>query len=277
MPRYALKIEYDGRPFVGWQWQAAHPSVQRRLEDALARIAPEAPAVTGAGRTDAGVHATGQVAHVDVARPWEPARLLAAVNAHLRPEPVAVVAVAEVGPDFHARFAAVEREYLFRLVSRRAPLVHDRGLAWRVGHRLDTGAMRAGAAALVGRHDFTTFRSSTCQAKSPVRTLDALDIAEAPVAGGWEYRFRLRARSFLHNQVRGIVGTLERVGAGYWPAERVGAALAARDRAACGPVCPPDGLYLVAVRYPSDPFGVAGSDGAGASSAGSGVEAAAAG
>lgn len=272
MPRYALKIEYDGRPFVGWQWQASHPSVQRRLEDALARIAPEAPSVTGAGRTDAGVHATGQVAHVDIARPWKPARLLAAVNAHLRPEPVAVVAVAEVAPGFHARFGAVEREYLFRLVARRAPLVHDRGLAWRVGHRLDVAAMREGAAALLGRHDFTTFRSSTCQAKSPVRTLDALEITEAPVAGGDEYRFRLRARSFLHNQVRGIVGTLERVGAGSWPPSRIAEALAARSRAACGPVCPPDGLYLVAVRYPSDPFGDAGSDGAGASSPGSGVE-----
>jgi tRNA pseudouridine38-40 synthase len=286
MPRYALKIEYDGRPFVGWQWQAAHPSVQRRLADALARIAPEAPAVTGAGRTDAGVHATGQVAHVDIAKSWEPARLLAAVNAHLRPEPVAVVAVAEVAPDFHARFGAVEREYLFRLVARRAPLVHDRGLAWRVGHRLDAAAMRAGAAALLGRHDFPTFRSSTCQAKSPVRTLDALEIAEGPVAGGWEYRFHLRARSFLHNQVRGIVGTLERVGAGSWPPGRVGEALAARDRTACGPVCPPDGLYLAAVRYPSDPFGEAGSPGAveagsagagAGASAGSGAEAAAAG
>lgn len=271
MPRYALKIEYDGRPFVGWQWQAAHPSVQRRLDDALARIAPEAPEVSGAGRTDAGVHATGQVAHVDIARSWEPARLAAALNAHLRPEPVAVVAAAEVGPDFHARFAAVEREYLFRVVARRAPLVHDRGLAWRVGHRLDLAAMRAGAAALVGRHDFTTFRSSTCQAKSPVRTLDELSIDEAEVAGGREYRFRLRARSFLHNQVRGLVGTLERVGAGAWAPERVGEALAARDRAACGPVCPPDGLYLVAVRYPSDPFGEAGagSDGAGSGGVGS--------
>lgn len=275
MPRYALKIEYDGRPFVGWQWQAAHPSVQRRLEDAIARIAPEAPPVTGAGRTDAGVHATGQVAHVDIGRPWEPARLLAAINAHLRPEPVAVVAVAETSPDFHARFSAAEREYLFRLVARRAPLVHDRGLAWRVGHRLDVAAMREGAALLVGRHDFTTFRSSTCQAKSPVRTLDVLEIDERPVRGGWEYTFQLRARSFLHNQVRGIVGTLERVGAGAWEAARVGAALAARDRASCGPVCPPDGLYLVAVRYPSDPFGEAGSEGADASSSGTGAEAAA--
>ena len=254
MPRYALKIEYDGRPFVGWQWQAAHPSVQATLEAALARIAPEAPPVTGAGRTDGGVHALGQVAHVDLVRAWDPYRLRAAVNAHLRPAPVAVVAAAEVADGFHARFDAVERRYLFRLVARRAPLVHDRGFAWHIGHALDLEAMRAGAAALVGRHDFTTFRSSICQAKSPVRTLDALDIDEVPAAAGREYRFRLRARSFLHNQVRGIVGTLERVGAGAWPPERVGEALAARSRAACGPVSPPDGLYLTAVRYPADPF-----------------------
>ncbi len=254
MPRYALKIEYDGRPFSGWQRQAAHPSVQGALEAALARIAPEAPPVAGAGRTDAGVHATGQVAHVDLGRAWEPFRLAAALNAHLRPAPVAVVAAAEVAADFHARFDAVEREYLFRVVARRAPLVHERGFAWRVGHALDVAAMRQGAAALVGRHDFTTFRSSTCQAKSPVRTLDALQIDEAPAGAGREYRFRLRARSFLHNQVRGIVGTLERVGSGAWPPEQVAAALVARDRAACGPVCPPDGLFLVAVRYPRDPF-----------------------
>lgn len=255
MPRYALLVEYDGRPFAGWQWQEAHPSVQAALEAAVARIEPTLPArVTGAGRTDAGVHATGQVAHLDLSRAWEPARLAAALNAHLRPDPVAIVAAAEVADDFHARFDAVEREYLYRLVSRRAPLVHDRGLAWRVGHRLDLAAMREAAAALVGRHDFTTFRSSECQAKSPVRTLDAVDIDETEAPGGREYRFRLRARSFLHNQVRSIVGTLERVGRGAWPPSRIGAALAARDRAACGPVCPPDGLYLAAVRYPSDPF-----------------------
>jgi tRNA pseudouridine38-40 synthase len=254
MPRYALKIEYDGRPFVGWQWQAAHPSVQATIEAALARLAPEAPAVTGAGRTDGGVHALGQVAHVDVARAWEPFRLRAAVNAHLRPAPVAVVAVGEVHDRFHARFDAVEREYVFRLVARRAPLVHDRGFAWRIGHALDIEAMRTGAAALIGTHDFTTFRSSICQARSPVRTLDAMEIEELPAAAGREYRFTVRARSFLHNQVRSIVGTLERVGSGAWPPGRVGEALAARDRAACGPVSPPDGLYLAAVRYAADPF-----------------------
>jgi tRNA pseudouridine38-40 synthase len=254
MPRYALRIEYDGQPYVGWQWQAAHPSVQAALEAAVARIAPEAPPVTGAGRTDRGVHGLGQVAHVDIARPWDPFRLQAAINAHLRPAPIAVVAAAEVGEAFHARFSAIERAYLYRVVARRAPLVHDRGRAWRVGHDLDLAAMRAGAAALLGTHDFTTFRSSICQARSPVRTMDAVDVDAHDVPGGREYRFRLRARSFLHNQVRGIVGTLERVGAGAWEPERVGTALAARNRAACGPVCPPDGLYLVAVRYPEDPF-----------------------
>lgn len=255
MSRYALRIEYDGRPFAGWQWQEAHPSVQAALETAVSRIEPVLPArVSGAGRTDAGVHATGQVAHLDLGRAWDPARLAAALNAHLRPDPVAVVAAAQVADGFHARFDAIEREYLFRLVSRRAPLVHDRGLAWRVGHPLDLAAMRTAAAALVGHHDFTTFRSSICQAKSPVRTLDALEIDELPATSGREYRFRLRARSFLHNQVRSIVGTLERVGRGAWPPARVAEALAARDRAACGPVSPPDGLYLVAVRYPQDPF-----------------------
>jgi tRNA pseudouridine38-40 synthase len=227
--------------------------VQAALEAALARLEPRGPSVVGAGRTDAGVHATGQVAHADLDRAWEPARLAAALNAHLRPDPVAVVAAAPVAGDFHARFSAVEREYRFRLVARRAPLVHERGLAWRVPQVLDADAMRMGAAHLVGRHDFTTFRSSICQAKSPVRTLDALEIEELPFAGGREYGFTLRARSFLHNQVRGIVGTLARVGAGAWPPERVAEALAARERSACGPVCPPDGLYLVAVRYGEDP------------------------
>jgi tRNA pseudouridine38-40 synthase len=254
MPRYALLIEYDGRPFAGWQWQESLPSVQAALEAAVAAIAPEGPPVIGAGRTDRGVHALGQVAHVDIARAWAPPRLMAALNAHLRPDPIAVIAAAEVAATFHARFTAIERRYVFRLVARRAPLVHDRGFAWRIGHELDLGAMRAAAAMLVGHHDFTTFRSSICQAKSAVKTLDEIAIDELPAPRGREYRFRLRARSFLHNQVRSIVGTLERVGAGAWPPERVAAALAARDRAACGPVSPPDGLYLTAVRYPDDPF-----------------------
>ncbi|TPE53926.1 tRNA pseudouridine(38-40) synthase TruA [Amaricoccus solimangrovi] len=254
MPRYALRIEYDGRPFAGWQRQAEHPSVQGALEAAVARISPGAGAVFGAGRTDAGVHAAGQVAHLDLPRAWDPFRLSEALNWHLKPDPVAVTGAVEVPEAFHARFDAVERRYRFRLVARRAPLTEDRGFAWRVNHPLDLEAMRAAAAHLVGRHDFTTFRSSICQAPSPVRTLDAVGIEELDYPAGREIRFHLRARSFLHNQVRSIVGTLERVGTGAWPPGRVAEALAARDRSACGPVCPPDGLSLIEVRYPAPLF-----------------------
>ena len=254
MPRYALKIEYDGGPFAGWQRQADQPSVQGAVEAALARLEPDVPSIAAAGRTDAGVHALGQVAHADLAKAWEPFRLMEALNYHLKPAPVAVVAVAAVADDWHARFSALERRYMFRLVSRRAPLVHDAGRAWRVGHALDAGAMQAGADRLIGRHDFTTFRSVQCQAASPVKTLDELRVEALPYPGGAEYRFHVRARSFLHNQVRSFVGTLERVGAGAWSPDDVSAALAARSRAACGPVCPPGGLYLAGVGYEDDPF-----------------------
>lgn len=255
MPRYALKIEYDGAPFAGWQRQSGQPSVQQAVETALRRLEAEAPGIGAAGRTDSGVHATGQVAHCDLARAWQPFRLMEALNHHLKPAPVAVVAVAEVAADFHARFSALERRYTFRLVSRRAPVTHDAGLVWQVRQTLDAEAMRAGAARLVGRHDFTTFRSTLCQANSPVKTLDRFDLEVLPYPGGTEYRFHLRARSFLHNQVRSMVGTLERVGAGGWTPEDVTRALEARDRAACGPVSPPQGLYLTGVEYPLDPFG----------------------
>jgi len=255
MPRYALKIEYDGAPFCGWQRQSGGlPSVQGSVEAALARLGP-VQTIAAAGRTDTGVHATGQVAHCDMAREWDMFRLAGALNAHLRPLPVAVVAVAQVAADFHARFSARERRYLFRLQMRRAPVTHERGNVWQIGHRLNVEAMRAGAAHLVGRHDFTTFRSALCQAASPVKTLDEIAITEMDVPNGHEVQFRLRARSFLHNQVRSIVGTLERVGAGAWHPDRVAGALAARKRSACGPVCPPQGLYLTGVEYPSDPFG----------------------
>ncbi len=256
--RYALLIDYHGGPFAGWQRQAGQPSVQESVETALRRLEPDCPGIAGAGRTDAGVHATGQVAHCDLAREWDPFRLAEALNWHLRPAPVAVLAAARVADDFHARFSAVERRYLFRLVSRRAPLTHDNGLVWQVRQPLDLAAMREGAGHLVGRHDFTTFRSAQCQAASPVKTLDEIAISALAVPGGTEVRFSLRARSFLHNQVRSIVGTLERVGAGAWPPGRVAEALAARDRAACGPVCPPQGLYLTGVGYPVDPFSGAG-------------------
>lgn len=255
MPRYALKIEYDGTPFHGWQRQAAgQPSVQAAVEAALRRLEPDAPGIAAAGRTDAGVHAAAQVAHCDLAREWAPFRLMEALNHHLRPAPVAVLAAAVVPDDFHARFSAIRRHYLFRLLSRRAPATHDRGRVWQVRHPLDLEAMRAGAAHLVGHHDFTTFRSSICQAASPVKTLDVIGIEAVAVPHGTEYRFALRARSFLHNQVRSIVGTLERVGAGAWAPGDVRRALEARDRAACGPVCPPQGLYLCGVDYPADPF-----------------------
>ena len=254
MPRYALKIEYDGGPFAGWQRQANSPSVQAAVEQAIRRIDPDATAIAAAGRTDAGVHATAQVAHCDLARDWDTFRLAGALNHHLRPLPVSVLAVAKVADDFHARFSARERRYLFRLIHRRAPLTHESGLVWQVQHPLDLARMQAGAAHLAGHHDFTTFRSALCQARSPVKTLDEIRIEAIPVPYGTEFRFHLRARSFLHNQVRSIVGTLERVGAGAWSPADVRAALLARDRAACGPVCPPQGLYLCGVGYPDDPF-----------------------
>ncbi len=251
MPRYALKIEYHGAAYSGWQRQVEHPSVQQAVEEALRRLQPDAPGIVAAGRTDAGVHATGQVAHCDLERDWDPFRLISAVNHHLRPHLVAVTAARQVTEDFHARFSARERRYLYRVICRRAPLTHMDGLAWRVPGPLNLEAMRAGAAYLLGRHDFTTFRAAGCQAKSPVKTVDALEVTQADE----EVQVRVRARSFLHNQVRSFVGTLERVGAGAWAPERVRTALEARDRAACGPVAPPQGLYLTHVGYPGDPFG----------------------
>lgn len=257
MPRYALKIEYDGAPFSGWQRQKDRPSVQQSVEEALRVLDPDVPTLGAAGRTDAGVHAMAQVAHCDMTRNWDPFRFLPAVNQHLKPLPIAIVEIARVADDFHARFSANQRRYMFRLVTRRAPVTHDEGLVWQVRGPLDLEAMRAGAARLIGTHDFTTFRSTMCQAKSPIKTLEAVDIEERPYPGGVEYRFYVRSRSFLHNQVRSIVGTLERVGAGKWDADDVSAALEARDRSACGPVCPPHGLYLAGVGYDPDPFAAA--------------------
>ncbi len=254
MPRYALLVEYHGAPFAGWQRQKDQPSVQGAIEAALAKLEPGEHTIAAAGRTDAGVHATGQVAHCDLAKEWSPFRLSEALNYHLKPDPVAILDCAQVDDDWHARFDAIERRYLFRLISRRAPLTSEAGQMWRVNHELDATAMQAGADFLIGHHDFTTFRSTICQAKSPVKTLDELRIEVVPREVGTEYRFHVRARSFLHNQVRSFVGTLERVGAGTWTPEDVRAALNARDRAACGPVSPPIGLYLAGVGYPADPF-----------------------
>lgn len=255
MPRYALKVEYHGGPFAGWQRQKDQPSVQGAIEDALAKLEPGPHTIAAAGRTDAGVHALAQVAQCDLSKDWDPFRLSEALNHHLKPLPVAIVDCAVVEDDWHARFSAVERRYLFRLLMRRAPATHLAGLVWRVNHDLDEAAMQEGAEYLIGRHDFTTFRSSICQADSPVKTLDELRVERVESEWGPEVRFHVRARSFLHNQVRSFVGTLERVGTGAWTPEDVRDALAACDRAACGPVCPPQGLYLAGVRYPVDPFG----------------------
>lgn len=256
MPRYALRIEYDGEPFCGWQRQSGLPSVQGVVETALSRLDADVPSIAAAGRTDTGVHALGQVAHCDMARKWEPFRLTEALNHHLKPHPVAITACVRVDDDWHARFSATERRYLYRIVMRRAPLVHDLGHAWRVRRPLDVDAMREAARHLVGTHDFTTFRSTMCQAKSPVKTLDQIAFEARDYSAGLEIRVSLRARSFLHNQVRSIVGTLERVGSGAWQAADMKKALDARDRAACGPVAPPDGLYLTGVSYDPQVFPV---------------------
>jgi tRNA pseudouridine38-40 synthase len=245
MPRYKLILEYDGTPFVGWQIQGAGTSVQGALTEAIAAFCGHAVKVAGAGRTDAGVHATGQVAHVDLAKDHRADKVRDAVNAHLRPHPVAVI-FAEKAPDtFDARFSAKKRHYLYRIVNRRADLALDRTRAWRVPRSLDAEAMHHAAQKLIGKHDFTTFRSTECQAKSPVKTLDALAVSR----DGDEVRIETSARSFLHNQVRSMVGSLVLVGDGKWSGDDLARALAARDRAACGPVAPPEGLYLVRVDY----------------------------
>jgi len=248
MPRYALTIEYDGGPFVGWQRQANGLSVQQRLEEAVAAINGARAIVHGAGRTDAGVHALGQVAHIDMAGVWRADKLRDALNAHLKPAPVAVIAARAVGDDFEVRFSAIRRHYRYIIDNRRAPLALTLGRAWHVKWPLDAEAMHAAAQHLVGRHDFTTFRASECQANSPVRTLERLDVRRI----GARIEIEVSARSFLHNQVRSMAGSLEHVGAGKWRAEDLADALAAKDRTRCGQVAPPQGLYLVAVDYPPE-------------------------
>jgi tRNA pseudouridine38-40 synthase len=245
VPRYKLTLEYDGAPFAGWQIQADGLTVQGVLTAAIEALSGEKARVQGAGRTDAGVHARAQVAHVDLAREWDTDTVRDALNAHLRPHPVAVLAAEKMAADFNARTSAVRRHYLYRIVNRRADLTLDLGRAWRVPRPLDCAAMHAAAQRLVGKHDFTTFRSTECQAKSPVKTLDRLDVAR----DGEEVIVRASARSFLHNQVRSMVGSLVMVGEGKWSAEDLTRALDARDRTACGPVAPPDGLYLMRVDY----------------------------
>jgi len=244
--RFRLTVEYDGQPFMGWQRQAHGPSVQQAIEEAVQRITGEAASVHAAGRTDAGVHAEAMAAHVDVARPIPPFRLMEALNAHLRPQPIAILACSIVPDDWHARFSCIGRRYSYRIVNRRAPLALDAGRAWHVAVPLDAGAMHAAAQRLVGRHDFTTFRSAHCQSDSPVKTLDRLTVS----LYGDDIEVEAAARSFLHHQVRSMVGCLMLVGRGKWTADDLSAALEARDRNALGLNAPPDGLFFVEALYP---------------------------
>ncbi|HEY0302463.1 MAG TPA: tRNA pseudouridine(38-40) synthase TruA [Rhizomicrobium sp.] len=245
MPRYKLIIEYDGTPFSGWQIQDNAPTVQGALETAVKAICGDNVRVHGSGRTDAGVHALAQVAHCDIEKPFPLGRLRDGLNAHLRPHPIAVLSADIVADDFEARFSARKRHYRYRITNHRANLALDIKRSWRVPRALDSDAMDAAAKRLLGKHDFTTFRDTECQAKSPEKTLDRFDVSQA----GGEIHVAATARSFLHNQVRSMVGSLVMVGEGRWNADDLGRALAARSRTACGPVAPPDGLYLVRVDY----------------------------
>ncbi|HKB95596.1 MAG TPA: tRNA pseudouridine(38-40) synthase TruA [Rhizomicrobium sp.] len=245
MARFRLTLEYDGSPFVGWQRQDNGPSVQGALEEAIEKLSGERVTVTGAGRTDAGVHALGQVAHFDLEKQFEPGKVRDALNYHLRPDPVAVLEAGIADAEFHARFSATARHYLFRILNRRSPPALEDGRVWHISPRLDADAMHAAAQLLVGHHDFTTFRAAECQAQSPVKTLDRLDVSRRAD----EIHIEASARSFLHHQIRSFAGTLKLVGEGKWTPGDVADALAAKDRARCGPVSPPDGLYLVKVDY----------------------------
>jgi tRNA pseudouridine38-40 synthase len=246
LTRFALTVEYDGRPFMGWQRQDHGPSVQQAIEEAAQAVTGETAVVHAAGRTDAGVHATGMRAHLEIARPITAFRLMEALNARLRPNPVAVLDCVAVADDWHARFSCLARHYEYRIVNRRAPLTWDKGLAWRIATDLDAEAMHAAAQLLVGRHDFTTFRAAHCQSQSPVKTLDRFDVTRE----GDRVLVRASARSFLHHQVRSMVGCLALVGQGKWSAGDLEAALEARDRARLGLNAPPDGLFFVRADYP---------------------------
>jgi tRNA pseudouridine38-40 synthase len=245
VPRYKLTLEYDGTGLVGWQRQPTGPSVQNALEDAVEKFSGERVTVHGAGRTDAGVHALAQVAHFDLAREFPAETIRGALNHHLRPAPISVLLAEPVADHFDARRSAMGRFYRYRILNRRPPPMLDRMRVWHVAPVLDVAAMQAGARHLVGRHDFSTFRDSLCQAKSPIRTLDALEVTRH----GEEIHIEAQARSFLHHQVRNIAGTLKLVGLGQWSPQDVATALEARDRRAGGPTAPAEGLYLVAVRY----------------------------
>lgn len=246
MTRWKILIEYDGGKFVGWQRQSNGPSVQQSLEEAVAGFSGEEVLVQGAGRTDSGVHALGQVAHFDLARPMEARKIREAINYHLKPHAIAVLEAEEVDEDFHARFSATGRAYLYRILDRRSPPTLDRGKVWHVNRRLDAEAMNDAAQVLVGHHDFTSFRAKECQSDSPVKTLDRLDVSRLDD----EVHIRVAARSFLHHQVRNFVGTLQLVGDGRWTKGDVKQALEACDRSAAGPTAPACGLYLTTVTYP---------------------------
>ncbi|MCJ7787314.1 MAG: tRNA pseudouridine(38-40) synthase TruA [Methyloceanibacter sp.] len=245
MPRYKLTLEYDGTPFVGWQMQENGASVQGRLAEAIKAFSGEETIPRGAGRTDAGVHALGQIAHFDLAKDWACDKVRDALNAQLRPDPISVLACEPAPDGFEARFSANARHYLYRIVNRRSPLALERERAWQVIQPLDAAIMNAAAQVLIGHHDFTTFRSTECQAPSPMKTLDRLTVSRH----GEEVRIEALARSFLHNQVRSMVGSLKLVGDGKWTANNLQQALEARDRSACGPVAPSCGLYLMKVDY----------------------------
>jgi len=247
MPRYKLTLEYDGSPFHGWQKQEDQASVQGALERAASALDQAPVIVQGAGRTDSGVHALGQVAHIDLVKNIPADKVRDALNFHLKPDPVAVLEAVCVDEDFHARFSATKRRYLYRMIDRRSPLTLDKGQVWRVPKPLDADAMHAAAQALVGTHDFTTFRDAQCQAESPVKTLDEIKVMRL----GEEVQITCSARSFLHRQVRSITGSLVEVGMGKWSPTYFKAVLDAADRSKCGPVAPPDGLYLMAVDYPA--------------------------
>lgn len=246
MTRFALTIEFDGGPYMGWQWQDHGPSVQGAIEEAVFKTTGEKTLVYSAGRTDAGVHALGMRAHVDIQKPLPPFRLMGAINAHLRPHPIAILACEEVDPEWHARYTCIGRSYEYRILNRRAPLTLEKGRVWRIGPDMDAAAMHDSAQLLVGQHDFTTFRSTACQSASPLKTLDRLDVRRE----GDHIIVEAAALSFLHHQVRSMVGCLAAVGLGRWTADDLQAALAARNRSALAENAPPEGLYFVSARYP---------------------------
>ena len=256
MARYRITVEYDGGPFCGWQMQDNGPSVQAALVEALKRLSGEEAQVFGAGRTDAGVHALGQVAHFDLSTSWSVDKIRDGLNFHLKPAPVAVLDAVQVDDEFHARFSAVGRHYLYKIISRRPPLTVEKGRAWRVSKPLDADTMHEAGQVLLGTHDFTTFRSAHCQAKSAYKSIDALSVDR----DGDALLIKVSARSFLHNQVRSIAGSLKMVGEGVWTKDDLLSALEAADRSRCGPVAPPDGLYLTRVDYPLRAVGAGRTD-----------------